>query len=217
MTSANTQKFTLEIPCKGVVDSVYKVNDFGNAASTAASAPSDVTVTVLSDTYTSIKGTQTTNAYDIPAGGEKTLGKFEINYANDKGYGSPDGKLCIVFYANKTLVKGVKMSGTGVEDVACKPSGSTDVFEHVGDASQVEVFDFEIAPFEDNKAVSYTISVEYESSQDGTTAGTDDIVWKVFDQQWFYNGDSGIMQLGYQDEDNVLIGAPSWGENITVQ
>lgn len=214
MTSANTMHKYFVVPCTGSLDDTIDVIDYGTATSNTATWPSAGSATILDDSYASVKGV--TSGISIPAGGSKSLGKLELIYENKKGYGSADGKNCIVFMANKTVVKSLVLTGPGVEDVACKPDAFV-IDEGVIGAGYQEYYDWKIPVFESNKLQNFGLTIELESDADATAStGIDDIVFYIYDQQWFYNSLSGKMELGYEDENNVLIGADIIGENITL-
>lgn len=214
MSSANTAHFNFIVPCTGTLDKQFQMIDFGTASSDTATWPSAGSAVILDDTYASIKGA--TSGISIPVGGSKTIGKFELIYSSKKGYGSPDGKNCIVFMANKTMVKNLALTGTGVADAACKPDAYV-IDEGVITAGAQEYYDWEIPVMKSNGALDLGLTIELESDQDAqASAGGDDLTFVIYDQQWFYNGLNGKMELGYEDENNVLIGADIIGENITL-
>lgn len=214
---ANTAQTTFTVPCTGTLDKLIPIIDVGTAATTSGEWPSDGSLTVLNDEYATIAAAGSNNLV-IPSGSSKCTGKIEFIYTNDKGYGSPDGKDCIVFFANKTAIKSLELTGEGVGNAGCKPDGAseTQVVAKGMTAGQIDYFSWEIPPFEDSKSYNYKLCVILEDSQDTTSGAQDDVFFEIFDKQYFLNTDNGKPELGYEDEDNKLIGEANIGGNITL-
>lgn len=210
MVSANTFMKEFIVPCAGTLDHTIKVVDLGAAASTETEAISGMTVTILDDEYTSIKGT--TAGYNIPSGAAMDVGKFAIAFPTEDGFGATNA--CWTFYANKTLVEKLTFSGTDVVEKDCTPR-NVETPLYISAAAQ-EKWAFE-GPALTDTLTQYGLKIDLESGQQGVDSEPNSIInFRVDDNQYFLNTETGLIELGYEDEDGNEIGAQSFGENISI-
>lgn len=208
-TDANTAHWAFTVPCVGVKSDTLKVYDLSS---------SEGTWIILDDSYTSIK--TGTNGYDMSTGQEKVVTlKYTHNnedaFSASEGIDKADRKSCIVFEANKSLVQKIMYNGKTSD--GCKPDG------HATDAAKgadAEFWSFKIDPYISTKTYETPVTVELESGDLGEPIAADythPINITVHDMQWFYNADNGNMELGYENENDVLIGATALDEAIELQ
>lgn len=198
MVSANTVSWSFIVPCKGTKDDMIKIIDITTSP----------TINILSDVYGDASEDGSAWAFSV---GDTKTGTFKITGVSKKGLGSPEGKLCIVFDANKTEVKDVILTSPFVK-ANCKPGAYTVA------STDSETWSFEFSALEGVKVLDSSLTVEMESSP-GQASADSTVNWlnlTIFDQQWFYDSDKGVMGLGYENEDNALIGAANVVDSVRI-
>lgn len=194
-TDANTLKHTFTVPCQGTYDDNIDALDLvtGGADGTAT-----VTVNILDDTFKDVSGNGA-NTWAMSAGSSKA-GTFKITGVNEDGFGAtPSSTVCATFVANKTEVKDLVWTAPGVTKAQCRPQGAAVSY------TDEEVFSYTFDRLEGVEVIDGSIAITMES----TAMATDPVNYvniTFYDQQYFLNTDTGMVELGYEDEDHNLLG-----------
>lgn len=197
-TDCNTHYWSFTVPCSGTLDQSIDVVDITTSP----------TVNILSDTFSDISRNSGAT-WDFSAGDSKA-GTLKITGVNEKGYGAtPESKLCVVFTGNKTEWKDIQWVGTGITKASCRPDGATTY------QTDEEYWAYEVDRLEGVEVLDGSIALLAESTA-SPAAVNSDINITIYDAQYFLNLDNGLIELGYEDEDNNLIGAAEISDSIQI-
>lgn len=203
MTSANTFKHSFKAPCAGTHDLSLNAVD---AVTGGASGTTTIGVLFMDDVYKDVTGDQSTNTWAIAAGNVET-GTFKISGVVEDGFGATGGEVCMVLTSNKTEFKSITLTSDELTKKSCRPDGA------VSSLTDEQYDEYVFPSIEGVQIIDGSITVELKSDAIGVASATY-LNMTLFDPQYFLDADDGKIKLGYEDEDDNLLGIAEITEYI---